>query len=505
MPSLKRPGVYAEEVLTNPQSSGTANADAFGVFLGANNRGPVTPTLISTWQEYLTLFGAYNGTSYLPFALFQFFGNGGTSVFVQRVVGTGAATATRTLLDRGGTPLSTLKIDAVNPGAWANSIYIDIADFGISGTGRFSITVHYGSASDGDIVERWTDLSMNPTDSRYVASIINAELGGGSNYIKVTNLASTNAYDVARPAVQAGTVLAAGADGSAAASSDYISALTALDAVTAPFVLNLPGVVDTPTLTAALNYATARKDVFVVCDPQANRTSTQVISDTQALPVTDFGGVYWPWIIVNDPSVSTPGITRHLPPGGSVVGQILNTDATRGVWKAPAGMGNRIAGAVGLELKLTNTDLDNLRTATPPVNAIRNVPGGGVCVFGANTLNPATGNSYVPIRRTLIYLRKALTDLTTFAVFEPNTPTLWANLDSTITTFLTALWSKGGLVGTTAAQAFYVKVDSTNNTNATIQNGQVIIEIGVSLVYPAEYIVIRIGQSNGGASVTESA
>jgi phage tail sheath protein FI len=122
--------------------------------------------------------------------------------------------------------------------------------------------------------------------------------------------------------------------------------------------------------------------------------------------------------------------------------------------------------------------------------------------MGAKTLKPGYIDKYVPVRRTLIYLRKALTDLTEFAIFEPNDPALWRRLDSTVSSFLTNFWGQGGLAGTTPASAFFVKVDSTNNPQSSIDNGEVHIEVGVALQRPAEFVIIKIGQFDGGTTVT---
>ena len=122
--------------------------------------------------------------------------------------------------------------------------------------------------------------------------------------------------------------------------------------------------------------------------------------------------------------------------------------------------------------------------------------------MGAKTLKPGYIDKYVPVRRTLIYLRKALTDLTEFAIFEPNDQALWRRLDSTVSSFLTNFWSQGGLAGTAPANAFFVKVDATNNPQSSIDNGEVHIEVGVALQRPAEFVIIKIGQFDGGTTVT---
>jgi phage tail sheath protein FI len=117
-------------------------------------------------------------------------------------------------------------------------------------------------------------------------------------------------------------------------------------------------------------------------------------------------------------------------------------------------------------------------------------------------LNPSYIDKYVPVRRTLIYLEKALSEITQFAIFEPNDEALWRRLSATVSSFLTNFWAQGGLRGATQQQAFFVKVDETINTPATIDNGEVHIEIGVALQRPAEFVVIKIGQFDGGTTVT---
>jgi phage tail sheath protein FI len=208
--------------------------------------------------------------------------------------------------------------------------------------------------------------------------------------------------------------------------------------------------------------------------------------------------------VISDPTLgigASSASTRPVGAGGAVIGLIASTDASRGVFKAPAGLTARIGGAVSVSA-LTNAELDSLNSAAAPVNAIRFISGSGIVVMGSRTIKAGYVDRYVPVRRTLIYLRKAMVDLTQFAIFEPNDPSLWRRIDSALSSFLTNFWSQGGLRGNTPAEAFFVKVDAGNNTQATIDNGEVHIEIGVALQRPAEFIIIKIGQFDGGTTVT---
>jgi phage tail sheath protein FI len=122
--------------------------------------------------------------------------------------------------------------------------------------------------------------------------------------------------------------------------------------------------------------------------------------------------------------------------------------------------------------------------------------------MGSRTLKAGYADRYVPVRRSLIYLRKALTDLTTFAVFEPNDAVLWRRITASLEGFLTDYWSQGGLRGATPADAFFVKCDASTNPLIKVDNGEVNMEIGVALQRPAEFVVIKIGQYDGGSTVT---
>jgi phage tail sheath protein FI len=105
----------------------------------------------------------------------------------------------------------------------------------------------------------------------------------------------------------------------------------------------------------------------------------------------------------------------------------------------------------------------------------------------------------------MIYLTHALKELTQWAVFENNDQILWATLESQIDNYLTGLWQSRAFRGSTAEQAFFVKCDEENNPLSAIENGVVNIEIGVALQYPAEFVVIKLAQWEGGSSAGDNA
>lgn len=499
MPSLQRPGVYVQETLNPIQPVVGPSSASVGAFFGANDRGPITPTLITSWSQYVSKFGSWNtvASNDLPLAAYMFFANGGSAAYFCRVTGAGAAAASRTLNDRAGSPLATLKVSALNSGTWGNNLNVSVTDS--TTTDYFNLTVYYGGSTAAYIVEQWTDITMKSTDSRYAPKVIN----GFSAYISVEDQNSASTSPTNNPGVVSNQSLSTGANGSTIAGSDIVTALFSLDTIEQSIILNIPGYTDATTVNGAISYATGRGDVFVVIDG-VNDTVANMLSLAATYSTSSQAAVYYPPLVIADPTVtvgSPTGATKTVGAGPAVVGLYAATDASRGVFKAPAGLQARLAGVVSVT-PLTSANLDALNTAAAPVNAIRYIPGSGIVVYGARTLKAGYVDRYVPVRRTLIYLEKSLKDLTNFAVFEPNDQRLWTRLEATVSSFLTAFWSQGGLFGAAPSQAYFVKVDKDNNPQASIDNGIVNIQVGVALQRPAEFVVINIGQYNGGTTVT---
>lgn len=497
--AFQRPGVYVQETLNPIQPIPGANSDSIATFVGAEEQGPVnTPTLITSWNQYVTNFGTWNITAGndLPLAVYQFFSNGGSQCYVVRTASS-ATSAARSLNDRAVSPSATLQIQAKTPGTWGNNLNISITNSVT--TGYFDLVVYSGGATDANIVETFTGLNMTTTDTYYAPSVVNVL----SNYVLLVDLNSGNTGSTRNPAVVANQALSGGSNGTALSLSDFTTSYASLDTVLQSLVLNVPNQTAANIVNAAISYAAARQDVFVVIDG-INDTAANQLTLAGAYTASSYAAVYYPPLVIADPTLAigaATGRTLTVGAGASVLGLISSTDASRGVFKAPAGLQARLAGVVSART-LTNANLDALNSAAAPVNAIRYVPGSGYVVMGSRTLKGGYVDKYVPVRRTLIYLTKSLKDLTAFAIFEPNNETLWRRLEATVNGFLTQFWSQGGLRGATPAQAFFVKVDKENNPQYLIDNGEVHIEVGVSLQRPAEFVVIKIGQFDGGTTVT---
>lgn len=500
--AITRPGVYISEVLSTSVRGGAGIDGPAACFIGTSRKGPETPTLVKSWSEYTKMFGGFPTGSQehtdLPFAVHQFFTNGGAECLVHRVVGSGGAFATVSLVDRHDTsPVSTLTVTAKYSGAWGNSLRVKIVDRDPD-SGRFDLEVLDGGSTDAHIVERFLDLSMDDSDSRYVESVINSATRG-SKYITVTDEDSATDAPNNMPATDLAT-LGSGVDGSAPTDQALSDAVDLLDVISVPLIINYPGVYDPTVVNAAVQYAAGRGDSFVVIDPEEGQTPAEVITWASGLTSSSYGAIYYPRVKIPDPAANRAGVVRTVPAGAGVMGLIQTTDRERGPFKAPAGVNTRIVGAASLETEITATEYGELNNAH--VNALKPTVD-GVAVMGARTLKKNQADRYVPVRRTLNHLKYQLKELTQFAIFEPNDANLWATISAHLERYLKQFWQSGGLRGESASEAFFIKCDEEINQLSDIENGIVNIEIGVALQYPAEFIVIKLGQWEGGADAQE--
>lgn len=507
MTTLGRPGVYIQETLTPIATTTTDNGVATPAFVGTASYGPSVPTFVSSWSAYSAAYNGFGDTSsLLPYAVYQFFQNGGTGCYVVRATASDAVAATVTLNDQQGSPASLVKFTARSTGAFTNQIYITIN--ANSTAGYFDLLVSVGTVTN--VVDKFLAVTLNPTDPRYLLPIVNSPTNG-SQTVSVAYTSTVSPWTTAQtPAAQSGTPLSGGSDGTAGT----INLVTAAEQLaTAPgiILLNLPGVSDPTKINPLLTWAAGQGDVFMVIDaPQASNTySATVTAFLQLSPTTtsgttlttsSYGAVYGPWLVCNDPSSLVTGAVRTLPPGGSVLGQYMVNDATTGPYQTPAGTNTTLVGAVGVDTTFQNSDLDTLNNAG--INIIRVIPGYGLCIVGGRTLAYGMPSRYIAVRRNLMFIENLMTRAVQFALFQPNNQILWSKISSILTQSLTGLMQSGYLASTTAASAFYVTCDATNNTVSTMQNGQVNIAIGVALAAPAEYIVIDIGLFDSTTAVS---
>lgn len=204
-----------------------------------------------------------------------------------------------------------------------------------------------------------------------------------------------------------------------------------------------------------------------------------------------YGALYYPWIQVMDPVQNAP---VYVPPCGHMAGIWARNDSERGVHKAPAN--EVIRGAIGFSYNISKGEQDVLNPEG--INCLREFPGRGRLVWGARTLSADPSWKYLNVRRLFNYLEKSIEKGTQWTVFEPNDYDLWQRVRRNINAFLTMAWREGMLFGTTPDEAFFVKCDSETNPPESIELGRLVCEIGVRPVFPAEFVIFRIGQWAAG-------
>lgn len=203
--------------------------------------------------------------------------------------------------------------------------------------------------------------------------------------------------------------------------------------------------------------------------------------------------LYYPWVVMSDPTGASDEIT--VPPGGFVAGVYAGTDVNRGVHKPPAN--EVVIGALrfGQEINQFQQELLNPNG----INCLRSFPGRGHRVWGGRTLASDPEWKYVNVRRYFLYLERSIDKSCQWVVFEPNGDLLWRNVRNTIENFLYNEWFNGRLLGSKASSAYFVRCDRSTMTQADLDEGRLVCEIGVAALKPAEFVIFRIGQKTADA------
>ncbi len=492
MPEYHSPGVYVQETQRGSQPIEGVATSTVG-FLGIAERGPATPIFLSSFNAYRGAFGGYvlDGTQdrYLTYAVEGYFQNGGRRCYVQRVVGKGATTADTTID-------ATLKVAALGPGLWGNRIAVEITPAGLSQF--FRLTVRYwapGKPQSGEptVREEYENLSADEGSTDFYRKRVN-----GASRLVTAEKAGVGG----RPADAAAIWLTGGSDGQAYAENDFKAALDLFEKVEDIAILCCPEENGFPRITGQLLGQCERlKNRFAIL--QAPLSGYDL---TTHRPPRDsrYGAYYLPWLRIRHPET---GAEKLIPPGGHIAGIYVRTDSERGVYQAPANEALRglltdpLDPARGLALLVTKTQQDGLNSRG--INVLRYFPGRGILVWGARTMASDPDWKYVNVRRLFIFIEASIQKGTQWVVFEPNDEPLWARVRSSVSDFLVRLWKDGMLQGQKPEQAFFVTCDRTTMTQADLENGRLIMVIGIAPIKPAEFVIFKIGQWAGGSDLSE--
>ena len=501
MPTYLTPGVYVEEVDrgTKPiEGVGTAVA----AFLGIAEKGPVgKATMVANWTQFVSTFGGFIPGAYLAHAVYGYFNNGGTLAYVVRVGGEAEgdtpAQPTAALTAKGGT--ATIKA-LPKPGA-PDGVSVDVS---AGEDDSFNITVKGGGAE-----EKYEGLTLGKGAKNAFDVVNKASKLVVLEELKVSGLSLSDrapapgTYPLALPsATSTAMVPVTPADYEGDVTErDGLGGLEAVDEITmilAPDAMAAyqAGVLDMDGLKAIqlgmIAHCERMGDRVAILDtpPDLNAQQAQEWRMTTAGYDSKYAALYYPWINVADPTPNAPSTTITIPPSGHMAGIWARNDGERGVHKAPAN--EVIRGVISLPINLTNSEQSVLNPNG--VNCLRIFAGRGIRVWGARTLSSDPSWRYINVRRLFNYVEKSIERGTQWAVFEPNDMDLWAKMRRDVGAFLKNTWREGALFGATPEQAYFVKCDIENNPQETRDLGQLIIDVGIAPVKPAEFVIFRIGQ-----------
>jgi uncharacterized protein len=570
--TLLSPGVLARE---NDQSFLTAQpVQAGAAILGPTVKGPTVPTVVTTYSQYQNKFGTLvqSGSDFYTYftsiAAYNYFQNGGDSLLVGRVTnGTYTAASSSTIVTGSGGPTSGLSpfvLETLSKGTIMNTGTQELSGGALatgssdnirweivspnSASGTFSLLIRKGDDTTNSkvVLETWTNLSLDPKASNYIARVIgdqtetiatdgstyyiqtSGSYSNASSYVRVktVNFQTPNYFDntgtaksqftgsipgacsgsfngaIGTPFAQRegkfyeNAGLTANADSQGVTGSDYTVMLNLLaNADEYQYnVISVPGlnrVSSATQITTLVSNAQNRGDNIAVVDMVPYGTALATVTANALAMDTSYGTTYWPWVQAADPDL---GNNEWVPASTLIPAVYAFNDNSTEAWFAPAGF-NRggLSTVVRAERKLTQGDRDSLYQGN--VNPIATFPNQGVVVFGQKTLQKkASALDRVNVRRLLIELKGYISQIADNLIFEQNTIATRNSFLSQVNPYLASVQQRQGLY------AFKVVMDDSNNTADVIDRNELIGQIYLQPTKTAEFIYLDFNLTPTGAT-----
>lgn len=517
MAQYQHPGVYVQE----SPSTGSISAAHIDIplFIGtaANSAHQGKSTLITNWNDYQQTFGSFAWETGLPNAVLAFFNEGGTRCYVLN-----AKPDPKSPPIAASGSIGVLAFSAASTGKWGNRLHVHMtSDSSTSSGPPFNVQIlaealkrddqsKDPNKQSGADLRLATFLTMNKlepqtfdetsyyaletycgiTSTNDLVSRINAT----SNFIRVIANETSN-----EPLEQGSIHLNGGLNGSWGLANEETKAEA--EKLQDFSLLAIPDNVLQDDLTiqrSNLNFwleaaANSARPFFVVADAPYAMTPQQVLNFKQGHPTdpglqSSYGALYYPWLRFFNPSNNAVNI---MPPSGTVLGRIADTDNAVGPWQAPAGVKyGHLQFASEVDYKANDQENQTLNAAG--VNCIRAIPNYGISIWGARTLSLDPEWTYINVRRLITFLEVSLNAGLKWAIFEPSSAQLWQKVINETSAFLTKIWQEGALVGAKATEAFFVICDQSNNPPEAIEAGTLLVTIGVAVVHPAEFLILNL-------------
>lgn len=510
--TYQSPGVYVEEVDrgTKPiQGVGTSTTGFVGITAEASVKrsDPETgelivtesrlnkPTLVTSWMSYTKIFGEFVDGAYLPDAVYGYFANGGGACFITSIR---ALNESNEEAKAASVPVPAEKGDSFTvvskiAGEVGNNLSATIThDVDGDGKATGTFTIKIGS-------QTVKNLSMKKSDSGFIGK---AEFDA----ISIENIGAASAMPTE------GTWLLAGGGSPLPTAAEFIGNATERTGINGFESVDDIRLVVCPDIMAGydgsqeakervrgiqkaiVDHCELMKYRFAILDTPSGLNPQEVMEWLEFLNIdSSYAGLYYPWVEVQD---INNGGTKLIPPSAHIAGVYNRVDSERGVHKAPAN--EVLRGVVSMEIDVSRREQDFLNPKG--INCIRPFAGRGLRIWGARTLSSDGSWRYINVRRLFIFVAASMDQGLQWAVFEPHDATLWAKVRRDVDAFLRNVWGSGALFGNTPSEAYYVKCDGELNPAEVRDAGQLIIEVGISPVKPAEFVIFRLSQWAGMGS-----
>lgn len=463
---MPRPGVTVELVEDAP--SGQAVLDSGQAFFaGVAQRGPNQAVRVTSLSGYSRVFGDRTGASLLYDSVNAYFSEGGAVLYVSRITGPAAQTATGTL--------APFDVDAASPGAWGNDIAVRLEDAAsVGGTGAVQLVVAY----DG------TDVERSPALTTPQALVTWAE--NRSSFVALT-------YTTGALAPAAAVTLAGGADDNTVDATTIAAALDRFVYALGPGQVAVPGLTTTMVQQALFDHVDATRRVCLLDAPDSPDPLVVGAAATalEGIPQARYAAMFAPWAIYPGPAVGT---TVVVPYSAVQAGLIARLDAaTQNPNLAAAGVNGITRAAVGL----TQTWSDDQRQ-------ILNEQGVTVAVTKYGTIRTYGARSaagpqelnwmwFGGAREVMAVAHESDAIGENFVLRQiDGQGVIFSQLNSALKGMLLEHYGRGALYGATPEEAFNVNTSPSVNTPETIAAGEIHAVIRLKTSPTAEWVHIVI-------------
>jgi hypothetical protein len=513
MPFYRSPGVYIVEKPIVPGTVAPVGTGSLAIW-GKFPWGPTTPTLVTSWKQFVeeygewggidnakalnSLFGAgvSNSTKLPAYAVYQYFLNGGASAYVVNAVTGGAkASNSSVYIDSSATPTKNkLTVTAKYPGTYGNKIRFDVAMASSGTPKRFKITVKIEwSASNVEVVEVFDEVSIdNPSATNYISKL--------SSKLVTFSLSDFDASVIPDSGFsRENNALTGGADPSEDTNiSTIVSRFSDLNEILI-FVSpqnenNSSALGNIKNAISSIPYSLLVLS-FDMNDPTNFATSLDAYGALRSDKVV----FYYPYIWMVNPATD---VEEEVSPSGAIAGVYIRNDIQYNVGKTPAGVNAVVNGATALSVANSKTFIvpqSVIDTLYPKhFNPIIYKDGIGVILWGARLSTLSDEWRYINKRRLLYFVEKSIKDAIAWVNFENNTPDTRFKVQMQIDSFLRRLTLEGYFASRTPSEAYFVICDSTNNPPDLVNSGYLVVDVGIAPGKPAEFIVLRFTEKVGG-------